>query len=192
MKARISAPAIVGLITLFILPTLTGAQTILAQRGSEIDGTLTTTLTSKTDHTGDPFSLDATGTWFHKNPLPQGSVIDGHIEDVSPATPTHQATMHIIIDDVRLPDGTVTPLHARVDSIKELEPHKHFLRDTGIVVGSAVVGHILSKKSGKNGGTLAGAATGFALVSTLKSNIVVKKGTLIRLKALDDVARQTT
>jgi hypothetical protein len=168
--------------------TLGSAQTVLVRSGAEIDGTLTTTITSKTDHDGDPFTLDAASTWFYKNPLPTGSVVEGHLEGVAPAAPTRKATMRIIIDDVRFPDGKTTPLRARVDSLKEFEPRMHLLRDSGVIVGSAIVGHVLSKKSGRIGGTLAGTATGFALVSTMKSDIVVKKGTLVRLRAVDAIA----
>jgi hypothetical protein len=185
-RNRILIPGL-ALAAFIATQTVGGATGVLVQRGAEIDGTLTTTLTSKTAHDGEPFTLDAASTWFHKNPLPTGSVIEGHLEGVAPAAPMRKATMHIVIDDVRLPDGTTAPLHARVDSLKDFEPRRHLLRDSGVIVGSAIVGHVLSKKVGHNGGTLAGTATGFALVSTMKSDIVVKRGTLVRLKAADDI-----
>ena len=94
----------------------------------------------------------------------------------------------IIFDDIRLPDGNTVPIHAKVDSLKEFEPHKHILRDTGVIVGSAVVGHVAASKMGVQHGGVAGAAAGFALVSAMKSDIVVKNGTLVKLRLLDDVA----
>jgi hypothetical protein len=99
-----------------------------------------------------------------------------------------KASMSIIIDDIKLPDGTIiSPVQIGLKSLKDLEPKTHKLRDSAIIVGSAVTGHIVSKKTGKNGGTLAGAATGFALVNTMKSNIVIKRGTLIRMKVNADI-----
>ncbi len=57
----------------------------------------------------------------------------------------------------------------------------------GVIVGSAVVGHIASKKTGMHGGTLAGAAAGFAIVSAMKSDITIKPGTIVKLKLLHDL-----
>jgi hypothetical protein len=64
------------------------------------------------------------------------------------------------------------------------------MRDTALLIGGAVAGHIVSKKTGHGGGTFAGAAAGFALASSLKSNIVVKKGTIIELKLVRPVLMQ--
>jgi hypothetical protein len=164
------------------------AQNVIAHRGAHINGTLTTALSSKTNHDGDAFTLDAKDAFFYHNPLPTGSVIDGHVEHVSPAGPTHKATMVIVIDDVALPDGVKAPLKAQVVSLKEFEPKTHHLRDAAIIVGGAVAGHMMSKRTGVPAGTLAGATAGFALVSTMKSDIVVHRGTIVHLQAKDDVA----
>ena len=64
------------------------------------------------------------------------------------------------------------------------EPKTHHFRDAAIIVGGAVAGHMAAKQM--HGG-LAGAAAGFALVSTLKSDVNVKKGTVIGLALLDDL-----
>ncbi|MBV8353903.1 MAG: hypothetical protein JO101_01175, partial [Candidatus Eremiobacteraeota bacterium] len=168
------------------------AQTVLAHRGAQIDGALSATLSSKINHPGDPFTLDAKDTLFHHNGLPKGTVIDGHIVAVTPATATQKATMVLAIDDLALPDGTKAPLNARVVSLKEIEPHKHLLRDSAIIVGGAVAGHFVSKKTHVHGGTIAGAVAGFALVNRMKSDIVVKKGTILKLKAQSDVVASSS
>ena len=56
-----------------------------------------------------------------------------------------------------------------------------------MIVGSAVAGHIVSKKTGVGGGTLAGAAAGFAIVSAMKSDLTIKPGTIVKLKLLHDI-----
>jgi hypothetical protein len=170
------------------LPAGSSAQSVVVKRGTIVYGTLQQSLDSKTNHNGDSFTLSEKDTWFHHNPELKGGVIEGHVENVSPAGATHKASMSVILDDIRLPDGTVAPIHAQILSAKEFEPHKHLFRDTGVIISSAVVGHMVASKMGKQHGGLAGAAAGFALVSTMKSDIRLKKGTVVKLKITQDAA----
>jgi hypothetical protein len=186
-----SFPAGLLALALLVPAPASAAETVLAQKGAEVDGTLTTTLSSKSSHDGDAFTLDAKDTWFHKNPLPKGSLIEGHVEQVSPASPAHKASMVVVIDDVKLPDGTTAPFNAKVVSFKEFEPRTHHIRDTMFVLGGAVGGHLLSKHTGVKGGTFGGAAAGFALAASMKSDITVKRGTLVKLRAQDPIVSST-
>jgi len=161
--------------------------TPVAKKGDIVYGTLQQTLNSKTNHDNDPFQLSQKDSFFHHNPALHGGVIEGHLENVSPAGPTHKATMSIIFDDVKLPDGSTAPFHAQVLSLKDFEPKTHLFRDTAIVVGGAVTGHMLAGKAGMKHGGVAGAAAGFALASTMKSDINVKQGTVVKLKLSEDV-----
>jgi hypothetical protein len=156
----------------------------LEKRGAEIDARLTSPLSSKTSPSGTPFTLTVVDTLFNHHPELHGAAVDGHLEDVVAASPTHRAAMNVIFDDIRFPDGTTEPIDATVKNMSAFEPHTHHLRDMGIIIGSAVVGHIVSKKTGHGGGTLAGAAAGFAVVSALKSDITIRSGTLVKLKLL--------
>lgn len=161
--------------------------TTLAARGVEVDAVVQQELNSATDKQGDAFSMTEKDTFFHKNPALNGATIDGHVENVSAASALHKATMTVVFDDVRLADGSSAPIHAAIISMGAFQPKAHTLRNIGIVVGSAVAGHMLAKKSGGHMGTLVGAAAGVALASSLKSNIDVKKDTLVRLRLLDDL-----
>jgi hypothetical protein len=160
------------------------AQTVILKKGTQIDGTLQQTLSSKTSHTGDTFTLTEKDTFFHKNAPISGATIDGHVENVSPAGPTHKATMTIVFDDIKLPDGTTAAFPASLKSLSTFEPHTHHIRDLGLIVGGAMAGHMVAKS---HHGGLAGAAAGFALASSLKSDIVVKSGTLVKLKLTHDL-----
>jgi len=177
-------------------PAMAPAQTtVLAHKGAQLDGTLNQTLDSGKDQSGKTFTLTEHEGIFVKDPALKGATIDGHIENVSAAdgVKLHKASMSIVIDDIKMPDGTViSPVALGVKSLKELEPKTHHMRDSAIIVGSAVAGHIVSKITGHNGGTLAGAATVFALVNTMKSNIVLKRGTLIRLRVNQDIVPPAT
>jgi hypothetical protein len=161
----------------------------LAPSGATVMGKLQTTLDSGKLHDGDTFQLVTQDTFFHKTAL-KGDIIDGHVENVIAASPTHKAGMNVIFDDVRTPDGAVHPIDAHVTGMGTFKPHSHLIRDTALVVGGAVAGHIVSKRTGHGGGTFAGAAAGFALASSLKSNIVVKRGTVIELKLVRPVFAQ--
>ena len=164
------------------------ADTVLATRGTQIDGTLTQTLNSKTNHDGDTFSLTQKNTFFHHNAALAGATIDGHLENVTPAGPTHKATMNIIFDDVKLSDGNTIPVKATVSDIK---PPTHHIRDAGLIVGGAVAGHMLGNHMHKQHGGLAGAAAGFALVTTMKSDIQVKTGTIVKMKLASDLVESS-
>lgn len=161
--------------------------TVLAARGVEVDAVVQQELDSAKNHQGDAFTMVEKDTFFHKNPALHGATIEGHVENVSAAKPLHSATMTVVFDDVRLPDGSTAPVHAAILSMGDFQPKGHTLRNIGIVVGSAVAGHMLAKKTGGHMGTLMGAAAGVALASSLKSDIDVKSGTVVRLRLLDDL-----
>ena len=163
------------------------AQTVLVKRGTTVSGALQQTLNSKTSHDGDKFTISQKDTFFNHIPALNGSSVEGHLENVTPAGPTHKATMNLIFDDVKLPDGATVPYVAQLTSLNVVEPKTHHIRDVGLIVGGGVAGHVLASKNGVKHGGLAGAAAGFALASTLKSDINVKKGTIVKMKLTNDV-----
>ena len=167
------------------LPSLADQTTTVIKKGTEIDAVLVQTLSSKTNHNGDKFTLTPKDGFWHKNP-PQlkGSAIEGHLENVTPASPTHKATMTAIVDDVRLVSGQVLPLPVKLVSFTVFEPKTHHVRDAGIIIGGYIAGHMAA---GKSHGGLAGAAAGVVLVSTLKSDITAKAGTVVKLKLTENL-----
>jgi hypothetical protein len=164
------------------VPSAGPTPAVLVAKGVEFNTTLQQPLSSKTNHNGDRFTLLYKDSFFHSRPQLKGALIEGHVENVSPAAPGKKATMTFVFDDIKLPDGRVIPLDAKLVSLKVLEPQTHKWRDTGIIIGSAVAGHAVSKNTGHGGGTLAGAAAGVALVATLKDDIKIKKGTTVTLR----------
>jgi hypothetical protein len=166
---------------------LANAQEILTKHGSEIDGRLATPLSTKTSQNGDAFKLNVVDLLFVHHPELKGAAIDGHLENVTPAGPMHKASMNVIFDDITFADGRSEPISLALKNMSAFEPHTHHLRDMGIIVGSAVAGHIVSKKTGHGGGTVAGAAAGFVIVNGLKSDIVIKPGTLVKLRLQQDL-----
>ena len=172
-----------------IAPLASHADGVQARKGTEIDTLLATDLNSKTSHNGDTFQLtEKEGFFHHAPPALKGATIDGHLENVTSAGPTHKATMTMIFDDIKLADGTQEPLQVRLESLSAVEPGTHHIRDAGLIVGGFMVGHMAGNRMGKQHGGLAGAAAGFALASGLKSDIKVRPGTLIKLKFTQDLA----
>ncbi len=169
----------VGLFAAFVsAAAAASADTTVAKKGEVVGGVLQQTISSKTNHDGDTFTLVEKSTFFHHNPALSGATFDGHVENVTPKSATHKATMTVVFDDVKLADGSTEPIQAKLNSLQSFEPKTHHVRDVGLVVGGAVVGHMFAKK---HHGGLGGAAAGFALASTLKSDIDVKQGTLVKL-----------
>jgi hypothetical protein len=182
---RNTASALVLAAAVAVSSSAVFAQSPLAPKGTTIQGRLTTTLDSGKLHDGDTFTLTQhQGFFHHAPPALVGATIDGHVEAVTPASATHKATMNVIFDDMKLANGTTVPIDARVTSMGEFQAHNHLLRDSALIVGGYVVGHHVA---GRHHGGLAGAAGGFALATHLKSNVVVKRGTLVDLKLNSDL-----
>jgi len=164
------------------------AQSPLAPKGAEFEARIDQELSTKRLHNGDTFTMTEHEGFFHKAPPAlKGAKVDGHVENVSAAHLGHGASMSVVFDDVQLADGRKVPADLKLTSVKALEPKKHLLRDATFVVGGAVIGHHLAKRKGMEHGGAAGAAAGFALAASMKSDIVVKRGTLFHLKLNSDL-----
>ncbi len=159
-----------------------GGGTQVVAAGTDYYGKLDHAIGTKISHDGDTFALAQTDTFFHKNPALHGAVIDGHVEDVRAAGPMRNPAMTLVFDDIRMPDGTKASADVHLVSMKQFEPRSHRLRTIGLMIGGAVAGHEVAKRTGKKHGGLIGAAGGYALSQTLKTDITVPAGTVIEVK----------
>lgn len=184
--AIILAAALAALVAPAVAQDAAGG--VLAPAGTNLQARFDREITSKTAQSGDKFTLTEHDGFFHKAPAAlKGAKISGHVENVVPASHSHKASMNVIIDDITLANGTTEGLSAKVTSLKTFEPKTHHIRDAGLILGGAVAGHLAA---GRHHGGLAGAAGGFALATSLKSNIDVKRGTLVDLKLTAPVTAQ--
>jgi hypothetical protein len=156
--------------------------TVLVAAGTDFYGKLQQPIGTKTSHDGDTFALAQTDTLFHKDPALQGAIVDGHLEDVGSAGPMRNPKLTLVFDDIRMPDGTKAPIVVQLETLKAFEPKTHHLRTLGLMVGGAIAGHVIAKRAGKPLGALTGAAGGYALSQSLKTDISVPAGTLVILK----------
>jgi hypothetical protein len=189
MKSRNSFRTLAaGVVLAALCVGVAGAQSApLTKKGAEVDVRVLTPMSTKTSHSGDPFAMTETDLLFVHHPELHGATIEGHLENVVAASPSRKSSMSVIFDDIKFADGRTEPVSVAVKNMSAFEPKTHHVRDLGIIVGSAVVGHIVSKKTHVGGGTLGGAAAGFAIVSAMKSDITIKPGTIVKLKLLSDL-----
>ncbi len=180
--------AILTVAALLALAAPVLAQSAFAPAGAQFEARLDQELNTKRLRDGDTFTLTVHDGFFHKAPPAlKGAKVEGHVEHVSAARRDHAATLNLILDDVVMADGTTAAIDAQITSLKELEPRKHHLRDAGLVIGAAVAGHMLGKRRGVKHGGIVGAGAGFVIATSLKSDIVVKRGTIVHLKLLEPI-----
>lgn len=156
---------------------------VVARAGTTYYGKLDQPVGTKVSHDGDSFTITHTDTFLHKDPALAGAVIDAHVENVRAAGPMRNPAMTIVFDDIRLPDGTKEPVNATIVSWKQFDPKTHHLRTIGMMIGGAVAGHMAHK----NG--MLGAASGYALSQTLKTDVEVPAGTVIELRLNQPVTK---
>src|SRR5579872_6376765 len=132
--------------------------------GTDFYGRLQQPISSKTSRDGDTFQLQYTATLLHKNPALQGAVIDG----------------------ITLADGTKDRVDAKLVSLHAFDAKTHHLRTIGMMIGGAMAGHVLHQHTGKGSGML-GAAGGYVLSQTMKTDISVPAGTVLEVRLLSPV-----
>ncbi len=169
---------------------MSGGTAVVAQ-GTSFYGRLQQPINTKTSHDGDVFALAQTDTLFHKDPALHGSIVEGHVEDVRSAGPMRKPALTLVFDDIRLADGTKAPIQVQLESLSAFEPKSHHMRTLAMMVGGAIAGHELAKRTGKRHGGLTGAAGAYVLSQTLKTDISVPAGTVLVLKFKQPVTAQS-
>lgn len=152
--------------------------------GSTFDARLQTELSSAKNHDQDRFLLKEHHPLVGGNALLKDATIEAHLEQVVKAARGKKASLHIVFDDIIFKDGTRLPLDATLVNTKlESQTQSHALRNVATIVGGAVAGHYLGKKTGVQHGGTAGAAAAAAYVFTSPGgDVVLHKGTDFKIK----------
>ncbi len=169
--------------------SLTTQQAILPT-GTTFDTVLEQDLSTGKNKNDDRFFLRV------KNSVKAGNInfkdakIQGHLEDVVKAVKGKKASLHLIFDEVALKDGTTYPIDATlVNTELETKTKGKFLQNAGIILGGAVAGHFVGNKAKfKHGGLAGGAAATAFVLSSPGGEVVLKKGSKIKLKLKSDLA----
>jgi hypothetical protein len=154
--------------------------------GTTVTGKIDVTLDSGKNADGDVFTM-ALKPGLFGNKAFKGAKLEGHIEGVTSAAKLgKKGAMNIEFDDIVTADGKVIPVEAMLASAPK--PEGKMLRNMALVLGGAVAGHHIAKAAGKKHGALAGAVAGGAIALAMPGgNVVIKKGTELKVKFTKDV-----
>jgi hypothetical protein len=162
--------------------------TTIVAVGTDYYGKLEQPIGSKITKDGDTFAIDETRS---SNPALTGAVIDGHVEGIQSGGPMRNPKMTIVFDDIRMPDGTKEPVDVQLITFQAFSPKTHHLRTIGMMIAGAVAGHV-AKRTRSSHGALLGAASGYALSQTLKTDIAVPAGSVLEVRFKSPVTSGNT
>ena len=164
--------------------TAQNQQSTTVPAGTTFDAKLQEEISTSKNHDQERFTLREQQPLVGGNPLLKDAQIEGHLESVVKAARGKKASLHLVFDDIVLKDGTTLPIDASLVNTKlETKTQGHLLRNAGVILGGAVAGHFLGKRTGIHHGTAAGAAaaSGYVLLSP-GGEVVLKRGTDFKLK----------
>ena len=152
--------------------------------GTSFDSILDQDLSTGKNSNNERFTLRVKNSLLGGNQTLKDAQIQGHLEDVVKAAKGKKASLHLVIDDIVLKDGTTAPIDATlVNTQVETKTKGKFIQNAGIILGGAVAGHFIGNKAKFKHGALAGGAAASAFVlSSPSGEVVLKKGTDIKLK----------
>ncbi|BAZ38601.1 hypothetical protein NIES4101_45400 [Calothrix sp. NIES-4101] len=118
------------------------------------------------------------------NPVLKDSTINGHLENVIKAAKGKKAKLNLVFDDISLKNGDRLPIDATLVNTKiESKTKGKFLQNAGIILGGAAAGSFLGNKTNfKHGGLAGGTAAAAYVLSSPGGEVVLKKGTEVKLK----------
>jgi hypothetical protein len=155
-------------------------QQAIVPAGTTFDSILQQDLSTGKNTNNERFTLKVKGG----NKIFKDAVIQGHLEDVVKAARGKKASLHLVIDDIVLKDGAGYPIDATlVNTQVETKTKGKFVQNVGVILGGTVAGHFLGNQTKfKHGGLAGGAAATAFVLSSPGGEVVLKKGTDIKLK----------
>jgi hypothetical protein len=156
---KLTMGIVIGLWAGMLLPILSAGETKVLPdtipAGSLLHVRLSTTLTSKTSKSGDPFTGMVTQPIVvdGKEVVPSGSTVEGHVAFVkSSGRVTGLAQMRVLLDDIITPDDMKIPLNAGLEDMNAGPCAKTGNDEEGTIKGCGK-----SKKDAAKDAALAGA-----------------------------------
>ncbi|MEG4197300.1 hypothetical protein QUA45_03305 [Microcoleus sp. Pol12A5] len=148
--------------------------------GTSFDTVLQQDLSTGKNRDNEPFTLRVKGG----NKTLKDAAIQGHLEDVVKAAKGKKASLHLVFDDIQLADGSAYPIDVTlVNTQVETKTKGKFVQNAGIILAGAAAGHFLGNQAKfKHGAVAGGAATAAYVLSSPGGEVVLKKGTNVKLK----------
>ena len=159
-------------------------QQAVVPAGTSFDTILQQDVSTGKNRNNDRFTLRTKNSLIGGNKNLKDAVIQGHLEDVVKAAKGKKASLHLVLDDIVLKDGSTYPIDVTlVNTQVETKTKGKFIQNAGIILGGAVAGHFLGNKAKfKHGGLAGGGAAAAFVLSSPGGEVVLKKGTDIKLK----------
>ena len=152
--------------------------------GTNLDTILQQDLSTGKNSNNERFTLRINNSVKGVKPDLKNAEIQGHLENVVKAAKGKKASLHLVFDEIAFKNGETYPIDAAlVNTQVETKTKGKFIQNAGLILGGAVAGHFVGKKTNVKHGALAGAAAATAYVlSSPGGEVVLKKGTKIKLK----------
>ncbi|MDZ8051929.1 MAG: hypothetical protein RMX68_012260 [Aulosira sp. ZfuVER01] len=152
--------------------------------GTNLDTVLQKELSTGKNANNEAFSLRVRNSVKGVKPDLKDAEIQGHLENVVKAARGKKASLNLVFDEITFRNGETYPIDAAlVNTQIETKTKGKFIQNAGLILGGAVGGHFVGKKTNVKHGGLAGAAAATAYVlSSPGGEVVLKKGTKINLK----------
>jgi hypothetical protein len=152
----------------------------LVASGTTFDTNLQQEISTGKIRENDTFQLKVKSS----NPVLKDGIIEGHVENVTKAAKGKKAKLNLVFDGIVLKNGDKLPIDAALINTQiETKTKGKFLQNAGIVLGGTVAGRFLGNKTGfKHGGLAGGAAAAAYVLSSPGGEVVLKRGTNVKLK----------
>lgn len=165
-------------------PTTVKNQQAAIPAGTTFETTLQQDLSTGKNKNNDRFTLRVKNSGIKGNKNFKDAEIQGHLEKVVKAARGKKASLNLVFDDIQLKNAAAYPIDVTlVNTQVETKTKGKFLQNAGIILGGAVAGQFLGNKAKMKHGALAGGGAAAAFVlSSPGGEVVLKKGTEIKLK----------
>lgn len=152
--------------------------------GTSFNTILQQDLSTGKNSNNDRFTLRLKNSLVGGNKTLKDAEIQGHLENVVKAKRGKKASLNLVFDNIMLKDGSAYGIDATlVNTQVESKTKGKFIQNAGLILAGAATGHFLGNKAKvKHGGLAGGAAAAAFVLSSPGGEVVLKKGTDIKLK----------
>jgi hypothetical protein len=170
--------------TALLLPVAAAAQ---PAPGTSLNGTIQQSLDTKSVAVGQAVTLTSVTSADGSGAI-VGARLAGEVTNVVRAGQGRPAQLQMRFTRLRLANGSVYDVNGVVTGMKSTTKN-NALKEVGGALGGMIVGNVLGKAVGINGGGLAGAAGGFLLAKNSKENMSIPAGSVVTVQ-LQSARRQ--
>ncbi|HEY6291718.1 MAG TPA: hypothetical protein VI455_09195 [Terriglobia bacterium] len=160
--ARISSALLLGTVGMLPLAAADSTDSITIPAGTSLEVELTSTVSSKTNQTGDLFTGKVTEPIINhgEEVVPESSTVEGHITFIKPpGRAKGRAEMRLVLDSIKTPDGQRYMIAAALQGAKG--PEGTTVKDEGTVEGPGKD----TKKGAEEAGIGAAAGAGVGAIA---------------------------